>query len=88
MDWRLGDVTEIEILERAEEIKRSKKTNKKGRFMKGTVLGIFIFLLIFTICNEIIFYFTGNEPSTLITCVFAFCSIEGGITGALKIFKK
>ena len=43
---------EKEILDQAEAIKRKEaskiKVKKKGRFMKDIIIGVFLFLLIFT----------------------------------------
>lgn len=58
---------------------------KKDNFLKKVVIAIGIFLLIFTIAVFIVFCSTGgNEPSTLITCVFAGCLGECSICGLLK----
>jgi hypothetical protein len=45
---------------------------------------IFIFLAFYVIANIIIFAITGIEPSTLTTCVFAFCGVEGGALAWIK----
>lgn len=57
---------------------------KKVKFSKKLIVLICIFLLIFISIMAYLFYKTGNEPATLITCVFAFCGIEGGILGWIK----
>lgn len=67
---------------------KGSKTKKKGRFMKLTLIIIFIFLLAYVVANLLLFYKTGAEPSTLTTCVFAFCSIEGGLLGWIKTSKE
>ena len=58
---------------------------KKDDFLKKVIISIGIFLLAFTIAVFTVFCITGgNEPSTLITCVFAACLGEGTICGLLK----
>lgn len=58
---------------------------KKDDFLKKVIISIGIFLLFFTIAVFTVFCITGgNEPSTLITCVFAACLGEGTICGLLK----
>ena len=54
------------------------------RFNKKLLIYLLAFLLLFVITNQVIFYFTGSEQSTLISCVFAFCGLESGILGMLK----
>lgn len=63
------------------------KKKNKGRFMKGTLISIFLFLIIYVIANLFVFYHTSTEPSTLTTCVFAFCGLEGGLLGWIKTSK-
>lgn len=79
---------EKEILVQAEAIKRKEaskiKVKKKGRFMKGIIIGVFIFLLIFTGTILWLFYRTGNEPSTLIASVFALSCGEFSVLGWIK----
>ena len=61
----------------------------KDNFIKKIIITMGIFLLTFTIVNCALFYITGgNEPTTLITCVFAACLGEGSICGFIKIKKK
>lgn len=69
---------------------RWEKSNqkKKGRFSKGILIFILMFLLIFTLFNVWMFYKTGYEPSTLITCVFGFCGAEGGYLAFVKKVKE
>ena len=58
---------------------------KKDDFLKKVIISIGIFLLLFTVAVFTVFCITGgNEPSTLITCVFAACLGEGTICGLLK----
>lgn len=82
---------EKKILEQAEAIKKKEvtktKEKKKGRFMKITLVVIFLFLIVYVAISLFLFYKTGAEPSTLTTCVFAFCSIEGGLLGWIKTSK-
>ena len=82
---------EKEILEQAEQIKKKEltkvKQKKKGRFMKVTLILIFLFLLVYVGISLFLFYKTGSEPSTLTTCVFAFCGLEGGLLGWIKTSK-
>ena len=57
----------------------------KDDFLKKVVIAIGVFLLAFTIAVFAVFCITGgNEPSTLITCVFAACLGECSICGLLK----
>lgn len=62
----------------------SKSRSKKGKFMKGVIVSMLLFLFIFTLFILWLFYKTSSEPSTLITCVFAFCSAEGGFLTIIK----
>lgn len=80
-------MTEEEVYKELKKIQRDKKAKKKGHFMKLTLVLIFIFLLAYVVANLLLFYKTGAEPSTLTTCVFAFCSIEGGLLGWIKTSK-
>ncbi len=57
---------------------------KKTKFSKKLLVCMFLFLLLFIIAMCILFYKTGNEPATLISCVFAFCGLEGGVLGWIK----
>ena len=82
---------EKEILEKAEAIKRKEasktKQRKKGRFMKGIIIGVFLFLLVFIGVVLWLFYKTGSEPSTLIASVFAVAVGEFSILGSIKKMK-
>lgn len=60
---------------------------KKGKFSKYIIIGMFVFLLGFVSVVLYLFMKTGNEPSTLISCVFAFCSVEGGALALIKTIK-
>lgn len=79
---------EKKILEQAEAIKKKEATKdkkkKKGRFMKGIIIGVFLFLLIFISVVLWLFYKTGSEPSTLIASVFAVAVGEFSILGSIK----
>lgn len=57
---------------------------KKTKFSKKLLVCMFLFLLLFVITICVLFYRIGNEPGTLITCVFAFCGLEGGVLGWIK----
>ena len=59
----------------------------KGKFTKIILLSMFIYLIFFTIACLYITYMTGNEPQTLILCVFSFCGIEGGLSAWIKTTK-
>lgn len=61
--------------------------NKNTDFSKKILIAMLIFLFIFI--QEILFitYKTGVEPSVLITSVFAFCGIEGGLMAWIKTIK-
>lgn len=65
-----------------QELTYSKK--KKGRFMKGVIITIMLFLFLFTLTCLYITYCTSTEPSTLIVSVFGFCGLECGILGTIK----
>lgn len=79
---------EKKILEQAESIKKKEATKvkqrKKGRFMKGIIVGVFLFLLVFIAVVLWLFYKTGSEPSTLIASVFAVAVGEFSILGSIK----
>lgn len=79
---------EKKILEQAEDIRKKEasksKQKKKGRFMKGIIIGVFLFLLIFIGVVLWLFYKTGSEPSTLIASVFAVAVGEFSILGSIK----
>ncbi len=53
--------------------------------MKRTLVGMFVLLIIFTMYHSYMFYKTGSEPSTLISCVFVACSVEAGSLMVKKI---
>jgi heme A synthase len=61
---------------------------KSGNFMKRVLTGMFIFLILFTIACLFVQYKTSTEPSTLITSVFLFCSVEGGLGAWIKVTKE
>ena len=62
-------------------------TNKDD-FMKKVIIGMFIFLIIFTIGIMVEFYYTGSVPDTLVKCVFGACMGEYSICGLLKHTKE
>ena len=57
------------------------------KFSKQVIKGMFVFLVLFVIAILVVFWHTNAEPSTLVASVFAFCSVEGGILGLIKIYK-
>lgn len=79
---------ERKILEQAEAIKKKEasktKVKKKGRFMKGIIVGVFLFLFVFIGVVLWLFYKSGSEPSTLIASVFAVAVGEFSILGSIK----
>ena len=60
----------------------------KDDFMKKVVIGIFTFLLIFTLGMIAIFCITGSTPDTLIVAVFGACIGEYSICGLIKKSKE
>jgi hypothetical protein len=56
-------------------------------FSKVALICMLLFLAAFIAVCLFIIYRTGNEPSTLITCVFAFCGVEGGLMAWIKTVK-
>lgn len=54
------------------------------KFSKKVLLSLFIFLFLFIITCFIGFFVTGDEPTTLITCVFAASIGEFSVLGYLK----
>jgi hypothetical protein len=55
--------------------------------MKVILTIMFTFLFLFVCACLFITYKTGTEPSTLITSVFAFCGLEGGLSAWIKTTK-
>ena len=45
---------------------------------------MFVFMAVFVVANLIIFCVVGDEPTTLIGCVFAFFATEGGCLAMIK----
>lgn len=72
----------------AKEEKASKTKKKKGKFMKGIIVSVMLFLFLFVLVCLYITFKTGTEPSTLIVSVFAFCGFECGILGRIKTSKQ
>lgn len=66
----------------------TQKQKKKGRFSKGILVFMLMFLLIFTCVSMYITYKTSTEPSTLIMAVFGFCGFEGGCMAWIKRSKE
>ena len=60
----------------------------KDDFMKKILIGMFIFLSIFTIAMIVIFLLTGSTPDTLILAVFGACMGEYSICGIIKKAKE
>ncbi|MFT4145562.1 MAG: hypothetical protein QM644_14000 [Mobilitalea sp.] len=60
---------------------------KKSNYTKVILVGMFIYLILFTCACLYITYKTSVEPDTLILSVFAFCGIEGGLSAWIKITK-
>jgi hypothetical protein len=55
------------------------------RFLKRFLVGIYIFLAVFSIATLIIFAFTGIEPVILIGGVFGMVGVESVIGYFIKI---
>lgn len=60
----------------------------KDDFMKKILIGMFIFLLVFTAAMVILFCLTGSTPDTLIVAVFGACAGEYSICGLIKKAKE
>ena len=60
----------------------------KDDFMKKILIGMFVFLSIFTIIMIVIFLNTGSTPDTLILAVFGACMGEYSICGIIKKAKE
>lgn len=60
----------------------------KDDFMKKILIGMFVFLSIFTIAMVVIFLNTGDTPDTLIVAVFGACMGEYSICGIIKKAKE
>ncbi len=56
------------------------------RFLKKLLIAVYIFLAIFAVMCLILWCVTGDEPSTLITGVFAAAGIESIVGAFLKKF--
>jgi hypothetical protein len=63
------------------------KDKKKKSYMKIVMTLMFVFLFLFVCSCLFINFKTGNEPSALITAVFAFCTVEGGLGAWIKTTK-
>lgn len=61
---------------------------KNGKYMKVILVGMFLYLILFTIACLYITYKTSAEPKVLITSVFAFCGVEGGMSAWIKTTKE
>ena len=62
-------------------------SKSQSRYIKKVLTFMFIYLILFTSVCLFITFKTGNEPSTLILCVFAFCGVEGGLSAWIKTTK-
>lgn len=62
------------------------KRKRKKSLTRYVVFSLAV-LLVYTICNMITFFMTGNEPSTLTTCVFSVFGGEILSCALIKIFK-
>lgn len=66
-------------------IENRKPRNKTS---KRIITALLVFLLIFTVVCLWLFYSTGDEPTTLIGAVFAFCGGEAGVMGWIRTTKE
>ena len=60
----------------------------KDDFMKKILIGMFIFLFVFTVAMILVFLMTGSTPDTLIVAVFGACAGEYSICGVIKKAKE
>lgn len=60
----------------------------KDDFMKKVIIGMFVFLLLFTLAMIAVFCLTGSTPDSLIVAVFGACIGEYSICGLLKKAKE
>ena len=60
----------------------------KDDFMKKILIGMFVFLLVFTAAMVLLFCLTGSTPDTLIVAVFGACAGEYSICGLIKNAKE
>ncbi len=60
----------------------------KDDFMKKILIGMFIFLSLFTIAMIVIFILTGDTPDVFIGAVFGACMGEYSICGVIKKAKE
>lgn len=60
----------------------------KDDFMKKILIGMFIFLSLFTVAMIIVFLLTGSTPDALIVAVFGACMGEYSICGVIKKAKE
>lgn len=88
-------MTDKEVLEKAEEIKKQEvlkakaknKNKRKGLFMKLIIVFMFMYLTVFTYKVLDVFEKTGAEPTALVGSVFLFCGWESGCLSKIKISK-
>lgn len=54
------------------------------KFSTKVIIAVYATLIIFTVVMIVIFLIKDSVPDTLITCVFAACSVECGALGFIK----
>lgn len=60
---------------------------KRQKTMDRILVVLAVFLFLFTVAMVVIFLATGQEPATLITCVFGACGGECGAMAWIKTTK-
>ena len=63
---------------------REKSLKKEIKFMDVSIVGIFIFLFVFTCAMAYLTYSTSVEADTLIISVFGFCGLECGLMAGIQ----
>lgn len=63
---------------------REKALKKEIKFMDVSIVGIFIFLFVFTWAMAYLTYSTSVEADTLIISVFGFCGLECGLMAGIQ----
>lgn len=54
------------------------------KFSTKVIIAVYATLIVFTVAMIVIFLIKDSVPDTLITCVFAACSVECGALGLIK----
>jgi hypothetical protein len=54
------------------------------KFSTKVIIAVYVTLILFTITMIALFLIKGSVPDSLITCVFAACSVECGALGLIK----